>query len=79
MEYYVISYWKKKNSGFLCILQLRSYLIENIEFQAGEKVKHKPPPLPSPASLNVPSPMPSPGLSPRKPIFKKNIDDGMDK
>ncbi|KAH3692465.1 hypothetical protein DPMN_194306 [Dreissena polymorpha] len=47
---------------------------------AGEKVKHRPPPLPSPATLNVLSPMASPGLnSPRKTIFKKNIDDGMDK
>ncbi|WAR06688.1 CIC-like protein, partial [Mya arenaria] len=47
---------------------------------AGERVKHKPPPLPSPVSLNVPSPLPSPGVSsPRKTLFKKNIDDGMDK
>ncbi|KAL4229580.1 hypothetical protein ACF0H5_012618 [Mactra antiquata] len=45
-----------------------------------EKIKRKPPPLPSPGSLNVPSPMPSPGInSPRRSMFKKNVDDGMDK
>lgn len=53
---------------------------------SADKPRHRPPPLPSTGSLSVPgqgtsmpSPMPSPGLnSPRKSIFKKSIDDGMD-
>ncbi|KAK3597989.1 hypothetical protein CHS0354_042342 [Potamilus streckersoni] len=44
------------------------------------KAKHKPPPIPVPSSSPAGAPLSSPGInSPRKSIFKKSIDDGMEK